>query len=101
MGTELIRRHCRLESSAQKLPDSAFEKLTHSAGAVTRILEVARTFAQSGLKGTLLHEIPLDRIADELSVVLHAHLLQDACAIGTDGLDTQLQLLADFGNGLA
>ncbi len=45
MTTRLVRRHARLEPSAQKLLDTAFDKLGLSARAVTRILKVARTIA--------------------------------------------------------
>ncbi len=41
----LCRRHCPLERPAQKLLDSAFERLSLSARALTRILKVARTVA--------------------------------------------------------
>lgn len=40
-----IGEHCRLESSAQRLLDSAFDKLGLSARAVHRVLKVARTLA--------------------------------------------------------
>ena len=45
MGSEDLRRHCRLEDDARKLLDRAFERLKLSARAVTRILKVARTIA--------------------------------------------------------
>jgi magnesium chelatase family protein len=45
MGSEDLRRHCRLEEDARKLLDRAFERLKLSARAVTRILKVARTIA--------------------------------------------------------
>jgi len=45
MEPEELRLHCRLESDARKLLDTAFERLHLSARAVTRILKVARTIA--------------------------------------------------------
>ena len=45
MRDALLRRHCRLESGAQKLLDTAFQKLGLSARALTRILKVSRTIA--------------------------------------------------------
>ena len=45
MTESLRRRHCELETGAQNLLDSAFEKLGLSARAVSRILKVSRTIA--------------------------------------------------------
>ena len=45
MRPDQVREACRLESSAQRLLDSAFEKLGLSARAVHRVLKVSRTLA--------------------------------------------------------
>ncbi len=45
MADAQLRRHCRLEDGAQRLLDTAFDKLGLSARALTRILKVARTIA--------------------------------------------------------
>jgi magnesium chelatase family protein len=50
MTDALLRRHCRLEAGAQKLLDTAFERLGLPARAATRILKVSRTIAD--LRGT-------------------------------------------------
>ncbi|MEM7482001.1 MAG: YifB family Mg chelatase-like AAA ATPase [Acidobacteriota bacterium] len=45
LSAEGVRRHCALDLSAQRLLDSAFERLGLSARAVHRILKVSRTLA--------------------------------------------------------
>ena len=45
MSPEDLRRHCVLDADARRLLDAAFERLSLSARAVTRILKVARTIA--------------------------------------------------------
>ena len=42
-----------------------------------------------GCCGLLLHELVLDGVAHELSVVLHLQFFQDTGAIGADGLDAE------------
>lgn len=45
MDSQGLRRHCRLSDDAQKLVDTAYERLHLSARALTRILKVSRTIA--------------------------------------------------------
>ena len=44
---------------------------------------------REGCCGLLLHELVLDGVAHELSVVLHFQFFQDTGAIGADGLDAE------------
>ncbi|MGB6642448.1 MAG: hypothetical protein WBG67_16880, partial [Thermoanaerobaculia bacterium] len=45
MTSRLIEEHCRLDSAARRILDTAFERLGLSARAMTRILKVSRTIA--------------------------------------------------------
>ncbi len=53
LSTEMTRRTCRLEASAQTLLDSAFERLGLSARALMRILKVSRTIADLAATDTI------------------------------------------------
>ena len=55
---------------------------------------------REGCCGLLLHELILDGVAHELSVVLHSQFLQDTGAIGADGLDAERELPGSLGDGL-
>ena len=48
-----------------------------------------------------LQQVVLDGVVRDVGVRLHAHLLQNPCAVGADGLDAQEQLRRDLGHALA
>ena len=51
MSAAEVRRHCALDDVAQRLLDTAFERLGLSARALARVLKVARTIADLGGAG--------------------------------------------------
>ncbi|MEM6456992.1 MAG: YifB family Mg chelatase-like AAA ATPase [Acidobacteriota bacterium] len=73
LDSEGIDRHCRLDASAQRLLDAAFDRLNLSARALTRILKVGRTIADLAGSDAIaadhvaeaIHYRSLDRRVDE------------------------------------
>ena len=54
MTSRLIEEHCRLDSAARRILDTAFERLGLSARAMTRILKVSRTIADLAASDSIL-----------------------------------------------
>src|SRR5512134_2002090 len=57
--------------------------------------------AEKGADYTLAYEVMLDRVVQQLGVVLHPHLAQDPRAIGADRVGREAELLADLRERLA
>src|SRR6185369_2078568 len=48
-----------------------------------------------------LDELVLEGVAGEFGVVLHVHLAEDLCPVGTDGFDAKCQFAGNFADRFA